>query len=173
MKVIIFIIGVIVALLVVAYFLPRETTIQEEIMINKPEAQVWNYVKYIKNQENYSVWVMADPNRKLEYIGTDGTVGFIAKWDSEMKSVGKGEQEIKDIIPNKRMDVEIRFEKPFKGTSQASTEVATGAEKRTKVVTTFKSTAKYPMNLMSFFMQKALKGQMQETLTNLKNVLEK
>jgi hypothetical protein len=34
---------------------------------------------------------MMDPNAKMEYKGTDGTVGFISAWDSKIKYVGKGE----------------------------------------------------------------------------------
>ena len=44
-------------------------------MVNKPKQQVFDYVKLIKNQEQYSVWVMKDPNIKIVYTGTDGTVG--------------------------------------------------------------------------------------------------
>ncbi len=36
---------------------------------------------------------MMDPNVKLIYTGTDGTVGFKSAWSSDVKNVGVGEQE--------------------------------------------------------------------------------
>ena len=65
------------------------------MVINKTKSEVF---AYIKNQNNYSVWNKKDPNSKIEYKGEDGTDGFVASWDSNMKDVGKGEQEIKKII---------------------------------------------------------------------------
>ena len=38
---------------------------------------------------------MMDRNVKKSFKGTDGTVGFVAAWDSDNKKVGKGEQEVK------------------------------------------------------------------------------
>lgn len=67
--------------------------------INKPKQQVYDYVKTLRNQTQYSEWVKADPNLNPEIIGTDGTVGAIQRWDSKNdnigEDVGQGEQEIK------------------------------------------------------------------------------
>jgi hypothetical protein len=55
-------------LLVIAAFMPINYTISAESIINKPKSLVFDYVKIIKNQENYSVRVMADP--KMEKVLT-------------------------------------------------------------------------------------------------------
>ena len=39
----------------------------------------------------YSKWVMTDPNKRMTYTGTDGTEGFAAAWDSNIKQAGKGD----------------------------------------------------------------------------------
>ena len=118
--ILIIIAAVIIGVLLVAAFMKKDTSIVSEIEINKPQRIVFDFVKILRNQEKYSKWVMADPNSKIEYIGTDGTVGFISSWKSEMKNVGVGEQEIINIVDGERYDVEIRFEKPFKGISMAT-----------------------------------------------------
>src|SRR5476649_899486 len=79
---------------IVAIFKPEEYVIEREIVIKRPKADVFNYVKLLKNQDHYSKWVMTDPSMKKSFTGTDGTVGFIYAWDSENKQAGKGEQEI-------------------------------------------------------------------------------
>ncbi|MEP7254039.1 MAG: SRPBCC family protein, partial [Ginsengibacter sp.] len=110
---------VIIILLILAGASSDEYIIERNIIINCPKAEVFNYIRYLANADNYSKWVMADPNLRKTYTGTDGTIGFVSAWDSDVKQVGKGEQEIIDIKDGERIDYEIRFEKPFKGTSFA------------------------------------------------------
>ena len=63
----------------------------------------------IKNQDNFSVWNMKDPNRKISSNGSDGQVGFVMTWDSTDKSVGAGAQEIKKLQNDGLIEYEIRF----------------------------------------------------------------
>lgn len=116
-KILMVIVILIAILLVVALFVSKEYSVEREVTINKPKGEVFTYVKNLKNQDRYNKWVMMDPNVKRDYRGTDGTVGFVATWDSENNDVGKGEQEIKNITEGQRMDMEVRFEKPFKNTA--------------------------------------------------------
>jgi hypothetical protein len=50
---------------------------------------------------------------KKEFRGTDGTDGFVYAWDGN-KNAGSGEQEIKRITDGDRIDLEIRFARPFR-----------------------------------------------------------
>ena len=169
------ILGIIVLLLVVALFVKKEYAVEREIAINKPKQEVFDYVKFLKNQDNFSVWAQTDPNMKKDFRGTDGTVGVVSAWDSENKQVGKGEQEIKNIIEGERIDFELRFLKPFEATDNAfmSTEAVGGNQ--TKVKWGFNGKMPYPMNLMLLVMNmdKMLGDQLQTGLNNLKTILEK
>ncbi|MDQ3683867.1 MAG: SRPBCC family protein, partial [Bacteroidota bacterium] len=103
---ILIIIGILIAIpLIIALFVKKEYTVERDITINKPKQEVFNYVKYLKNQDNYSKWVRTDPAMKKDFRGTDGTVGFVYAWDGNKKA-GKGEQEIKNIMEGERVDVE-------------------------------------------------------------------
>jgi hypothetical protein len=53
--------------LIIAYFLPRDFRLSKSVVINAPRETVYDYVRFLKNQEKYSVWVMADPNVKMTY----------------------------------------------------------------------------------------------------------
>jgi hypothetical protein len=129
--------------------------------------------KQIKNQEQYSVWVMKDPNIKIVYSGTDGTVGFTSSWTSNDKNVGIGAQEIINITEGESMEVEIRFKKPFEATNYARTIVTTVSATQTKVSITFLGQSKFPMNVMNLFMEKFVGKDMQQNLENMKARIEK
>lgn len=165
-------ITLILVILLIAAIMPKAFTITAETVIDKPSAEVFNFVKLIKNQERYSVWVMADPNIKINYQGTDGTVGFISSWNSEDKNVGVGEQEIKSIKEGERYDVELRFEKPFKATNQAYTTTTPVSDNRTKVTTVFSGSNPFPMNLMIPMIKGMLLKDMNKNFMNLKKILE-
>ena len=137
-------------------------------------AQVaYDYVRLMKNQEHYNKWVMADPAAYIGYSGTDGEVGCVVLWDSKNKNVGKGEQEIKALLPGKEIRLEIRFERPFKGVSHSVYHFEPAGANACRVSTLFLSDTPFPMNIFSSLMKGMLRKDMHITLGNLKSVLEK
>lgn len=64
--------------LIVALFAKDEFNVSREITINRSKQEVWDYTKYLKNQNDWSVWGTMDPNMKVNFTGEDGTVGFIS-----------------------------------------------------------------------------------------------
>ncbi len=167
--------AIIALALLAAAFIKKEYAVEREVLINKPIADVFNYVKNIKNQNNFSKWNMTDPNAKMEYQGTDGTVGFIASWDSKMDEVGKGEQEITKIVEGSRIDMELRFTRPFVATDYGYIVTEAQGENQTKVKWGFSGKMAYPMNLMIplMNMEGIIGKDMDTSLGNLKTLLEK
>jgi uncharacterized protein YndB with AHSA1/START domain len=165
--------GIVALFLITALLVKKEFRLEKQVTINKPKQQVYNYLKQIRNQEHYSVWVMKDPNIKLVYTGTDGTVGFTSAWESKDKNVGIGEQEIIKLQEGESMGVVIRFKKPFEATNFADTTLTTTGEGQTKLTQVFSGKAKYPMNITNLFMDKLVGNDMQRNLLNLKNNVEK
>ena len=165
--------GSIALFLIVALLTKKEFRLEKQIVINKPKQEAFDYVKLIRNQEQYSVWVMKDPNIKIVYTGTDGTVGFISSWESKDKNVGIGAQEIIKIKEGESVDVEIRFKKPFEGTNWATTTVTAINGSQTSVSNVFTGKSKFPMNIMNLFMEKLVGKDMQQNLVNMKQQLEK
>lgn len=165
----------IILLLLLALIVPKSYSISREISIKESSHIVFDYIKNLKNQDNFSKWALMDPNMKKEYQGTDGTVGFISFWDSKNKSVGKGEQEIIFITDKERIDFEIRFIKPFPGKASAFLSTDSLSEERTLVIWGFSSEMRYPMNLMLLFMnmEKMIGNDLDTGLMNLRKLLEK
>ncbi len=174
-KILIAILIIIAIPLVIALFTRKEYSVAREVTINKPKAEVFEYIKQIKNQDQYSKWNMTDPNMKKEYTGTDGTVGFVYKWDSQDKNVGKGEQEIIAMNDGEKVHMEIRFIKPFEGIAYAGLQATAITENQTKVTWSFKSKMPYPMNFMLLIMnmEDMLGKDLETGLSNLKGILEK
>lgn len=177
MKIILTILLVIASLisliLIIALFVKKEFTLEKQVVIQKSKQEVFDYLKLIRNQEHYSVWVMKDPNINIVYTGTDGTVGFTSAWTSNDKNVGIGEQEIIELKEGESMKVEIRFKKPFEGTNYATTTVSAVDGGYTKVTNVFTGKSKFPMNIMNLFMDKLVGKDMQQNLENMKVNLEK
>lgn len=165
--------GIIALILLIALVTKKDFSIEKEITINKPKQQVFDYLKFIRNQEHYSVWVMKDPNIKLVYTGTDGTIGFKSAWESNDKNVGVGEQEVTGLRDGESIEVVIRFKKPFEGTSHALTTVSALGNGQTRVTNLLYGKTKFPMNILHFLMDKFLSRDMQRNLDNLKSNLEK
>jgi len=167
--------AIVIILLVVALFAKKDYAVEREITIVKPKAEVFNYIKYLKNQNMFSKWATMDPSMKQTFNGIDGTVGFVSAWDSNQKDVGKGEQEIKKITEGERIDYEIRFIKPFAGIASAYMVTESISDNQTRVKWGFKSRMKFPMNLMLIFMsmEEMIGKDFSTGLANLKGILEK
>jgi uncharacterized membrane protein len=166
---------VVSAVLIGAYFMPKEYAVQREVTINKPVDSVFNYVRYLKNQNEFSYWAKIDPKMKTTYKGTDGNIGSISAWESEVKEVGVGEQEITKIAEGKRIDFDLRFKKPMEDTAKGFMSTETIAGNQTKVKWGINGIIPYPMNIMlpMMKMDQMIGNDLQKGLENLKNKLEK
>jgi len=160
--------------LIVAALGKSEWQIAEEIKIQRPSQDVWDYIRYLKNSEQYNKWVMTDPGMQKKYTGTDGSIGFIYSWDSKQKSVGKGDQEIIHLLEGSKIDYQIRFKKPFDATSYSALILTRISDKQTNVCWTFKSRNNFMMKVLhlAFNLKKVLKNDLQSSLQNLKAILE-
>ncbi|MFN8393122.1 MAG: SRPBCC family protein [Bacteroidia bacterium] len=166
--------GLIGIVLIGALFVKKGYHIQREVIIDRPVDVVYDYLRHLKNQDQFSVWVMKDPNKKQDFRGTDGTVGFVYAWDGNKES-GAGEQEIKGLTPNKRIDTEVRFVRPMAAVAQTPFTLEAKGSNQTRVTWAMESAMKYPMNFVMLFLDfdKLLGKDMVTSLNTLKGILEK
>jgi uncharacterized protein YndB with AHSA1/START domain len=172
--IIIVLVGIIVFFLIIGLFIRKDYSVSREVLVNKTKATVFQYLKLLKNQNQWSVWGSMDPDMRTTFTGIDGTEGFISAWESDNKNVGQGAQEILKIVEGERIDYEIRFLKPFKSTSWAFLTVASSNE-QTLVHWEFTGKMNFPANLMMLFMnmEKMVGNDFEKGLQNLKTILEK
>jgi hypothetical protein len=164
--------GLIAVLLIIAFFMKKEHYVKREIVINTPLQKVFDFLKLLKNQDQFNKWVRADSDRKWEYKGTDGTVGYIIAWSGNKKA-GVGEKEIMGIFEGKRIATEIRFVKPMRVTASVIMETERISDTQTRVYLINAGTLKYPMNIFIPIAEKRFPKDMDESLATLKNILEK
>ncbi len=169
-----FIVIIIAIPLVAALFVHKSYHVEREILIEKPKDEIFNYVKYLKNQNKFSKWANIDPNMISTFRGTDGEVGFVSAWESQHEQVGTGEQEIIAIDEGKRIDFELRFFKPFEATDPAYMIIEEVSPTQTKVKWGFSGHMDYPTNLLFLLMdfEKTIGDDLQMGLDNLKQLQE-
>ena len=163
------------ALAILAFMAPTGYKVERSVTINKPKAEVFAYIKNLKNQADWGPWYKKDPSMKIVTSGTDGTPGFITSWDSTNKYVGEGEQEIKKVTEGERLDSELRFKRPFESRSDAYMTTESAGDNQTKVKWGFTGSMPRPMNIMLLMidMDKEVGKDFDDGLSNLKTILEK
>ncbi len=158
---------------IIAAFMPRTFDLEREVVIDRPIGEVFEFVRRLENQKQYTVWFSRDPNIKTSLRGTDGTVGAVYTWESDDQNVGSGEQEIKAIDARKRIDFEIRIKVPFESADPSSTFTEPVGEKQTKVRSAYHGKMPYPMNLLCTIVKNKIGDDMHQSLVQLKEVLER
>jgi hypothetical protein len=165
-------IGLVVVFALLAIFAPKKINVEREMIIKKPVNEVFAMLLKLKEQNKWSVWAKMDPNMKVTFTGVDGTVGFVSAWEGN-KQVGKGFQEIKSFVSNERIDIRLKFEKPWESDSQ-SYYITESVNGDTLVKWGLITTMPIPMNLFSLFMNmdKVLGKDLIGGLTNFKEIME-
>ena len=164
----------ILAVAAAVIFTPTHCQVEREVTINKPREEVFDYVKQLKAQKEWGPWFKKEPSMKQDFRGTDGEVGFISHWKGENPDVGEGEQEIKRIIPNERVETELRFIEPFESKADAYLTTEPAGEGQTKVKWGFSTEMPRPMNVMLLFvsMDEMVGPDFESGLAGLKTILE-
>lgn len=163
-----------IGLVVLTFVTPTEFKVERETTIAKPVPEVFGYVKLLKNQNEWGPWAKRDPKIKQTYTGTDGEVGFVSAWESAVEEVGAGAQEIKKIEPDKLIETELRFTKPFESKAKSEMTFA-DAGGATKVKWSMSGSMPRPLNLMKYVMDmdKEVGKDFDEGLSSLKSIMEK
>lgn len=165
--------GVVVLVLLLALLAPKTYDVFRSIEIARPRGEVFEHLKYLKKQDEWSPWAKKDPNMKKSFTGTDGEVGCVSHWVGN-KDVGEGEQELTKIVPGERIEGELRFLKPWKSTSDCYLQLDDGSDGKTKVTWGFSGKNKFPMSIMMLFMSmdKMVGKDFEEGLASLKSQME-
>ncbi len=160
--------------MLIALFVPKNYSVERQVTINKPKDQVFEYARYLRNQDEFSKWAQMDPNMEKYYSGNDGKVGFISGWKSENDEVGSGEQEILAIQDGERIDYALRFFEPFESEDNAYMAFEAQSSDETRVAWGFDGSMAYPMNLMLLFMdmEELIGNDFEQGLQKMKEILE-
>jgi uncharacterized protein YndB with AHSA1/START domain len=174
LKIILIALVLIIAIpLIIGLFTNKEYAVERSIVIDRPKQEVFDYIKYLRNQDHYSKWAEMDPNQVTTYTGIDGTPGFISAWEGN-KDVGKGEQEITRVVDGERLETQLRFVEPFKSESDSYMVTESLGDEQTLVRWGFSGRMSWPLNLFLLMMDmdETIGADFDYGLGKLKSILE-
>ena len=170
--IVLLLVGFVLFIFAASFMVDTDFSTERSVEIEKPIDDVFEYIRHLRNQDEYSAWAAMDPNMTQEFRGTDGPVGFVSAWEGE--ETGKGEQEIVEIIEGERIDFKLRFFEPFESEADVYMITDSLSENQTRVTWGLESSMNRPMNLMLLFvnMEEAIGNDYDEGLAKLKEILE-
>ncbi len=175
-KILAVLIALVAVACVVALFTKKKYTISRQVVINKPAAVVFDFLRFNKNQQLYSVWLQFDPATKISLSGAaDGTKGAVLSFASENHKTGTGEWEIKNIEDGKKIEFQLRFRKPISFVADGYFITDAVGKETTRLEWVYNGGMDWPMNFMLIFMDmdKIVGADVAKSLTNIKTILEK
>lgn len=165
--------GLLIIVAILAILAPKETVVKRSIIINLPQEEAFEKLKSLQFMQEWSPWNKRDPNQEIKFSGAaDGEIGSMYYWNGN-KDVGEGEQEVTQLEPNSRIELELRFLRPFKVVNTTWYDLERADSESTKVTWGFHAYNKLPMSIFLIFMDmdKTLGKDFQEGLDNLKQLV--
>lgn len=165
-KILIGIAAMLILPFIIALFLSKDYNSSSSIQINKSQQEVYDYLKFIKNQDNFGVWHQQDKDMTTQDSGTDGNVGFKYSWMN--KEMGNGYQRILKLEEPNLIESEFYF--GFGNPALGYFHLKPINNQTTEVTWGIKGKLNYPTNLMTPFMN--MDKDFQTGLVKLKSILE-
>jgi effector-binding domain-containing protein len=107
-KLLMFLAGIVVLLVAVAFFLPDNAHLERSITIARPPSQVFAVLDSYRRFNDWSPWFEIDPHAKVNISGPGSGVGAKYAWAGN-KDVGSGSQEIIESKPNEMVKTALDF----------------------------------------------------------------
>jgi len=166
------ILGLIVAVLIVAAIMPGKYVIEKEIVINKPQADVYAKVADFNYYREWNPWQNSEASAKYKISGTPSSVGH--RYDWEGKKIGSGSLTVRSLTPNSSIDLDLEFIKPWKTKAWDNWKFEDLKNGSTKVTWHNSGPLPYPVaRLMGPVINKNLNDQFVQGLNSLKKMCEK
>lgn len=163
-------IGTVLALLIIALFLPGGYHIEQSIIIKKPVTLVMDHVANLNYYARWNPWQMKEPGSTATITGTPKTVGHKYAWKG--KKIGEGSLTLRSI-DNADVDFKLEFIKPWKALANDRWIFEEWGTDETKVIWQNNGDLPYPVaRLMGPSLTKGLNIQFRQGLENLKKLCE-
>lgn len=168
------IIAIILALLVVFIATrPPVFRVSRALAMNAAPAAIFPHINNLSAWNAWSPWAKMDPECKTVLEGPAEGVGCILRWDGD-KRVGAGSMTITASVPNERVEIQLDFLRPFKGTSHATLALEAQAS-QTLVTWSMHGRNNFIGKAVSCVMncEKIVGAQYQKGLENMRAIVEK
>jgi len=103
--------------------MPDTFTVERTTKINAAPEAIWVKVGDLTQWNDWSPWAEMDPNMNTVYTGDPGAVGSTSSWTGNRK-VGEGSMAITASDAPNKLDVDLKFVKPFKAENDVEMRIA-------------------------------------------------
>lgn len=165
------ILGLIVALLVIAALMRSSFNIEKTIIINKPYREVMQRVGDLNQYAIWNPWQQSDPESTKNITGTPNTTGHRYGWEG--KKIGIGSITTTSL-DDRHLHFDLEFIKPWKAKGKDNWLFESwGDGSQTKVTWQNSGQLPWPIaRLMGPMINKNLSHQFEKGLQNLKKMCE-
>ncbi|MEM6797045.1 MAG: SRPBCC family protein [Acidobacteriota bacterium] len=108
-KLVIGVVGLILGLLVVGFFLPRNVHLERSVTIDAPQHTVFTLLSGYGRFNEWSPWSKLDPETVYTFEGPSHGVGAAMAWTSDDPSVGSGNQRITALTVPSQIKTDLDF----------------------------------------------------------------
>jgi uncharacterized protein YndB with AHSA1/START domain len=172
LRIALFILILLVVLLLYAATKPSSIRVQRSITINAPPDKVFVLINDFHNWSNWAPQNKQDATMTRTFGGPPSGVGAISEWTST-GSAGQGRMSITESVPNRRVQIQVDFRKPFE-THNTNIFELEPAGNSTTVTWTLETTNRYFIKLLTVFlsMEQMFGRHFEIGLRNLKSAAE-
>ena len=126
-------------------------TVERSTTIETPAASIYPHVVDFHAWTAWSPWEEVDPTMERSYSGADAGVGARYAWSGNKKA-GRGSMEIVRVDEPARVDIDLRFEKPFKSRNDIALALDETTPGKTRVTWTMVGPVTLMTRVMGLFM---------------------
>lgn len=173
-KLLVFLLTLIMVALVILLFAKKNYTFERKISINAKSSEVYNFLKFLKNQPKFNHWYISNNDYTNDFLGEDGTASAVFRWESNNYYLRSGTQTIKKMNYPETIQIDIATDGPYnvKGAQFFHLSERNGA-----TILTWKITVRFPFPynivILSNDFEKSLNESIEISFQNLRKELEK
>lgn len=160
-KILIGLLILVVLLLILAFFLPREMNITATGKVDAPAKYAYNILNDFKHQSKWDPWLKLDTT--MIFAFSENSMGEGAYVDYKSNSYGEGRTTRVKSTGNEQIKLEAKSDN---GDATMQYDLKTDGD-QTDVSWNFKTEMPFPLNLMNFFFQRSMKNEMENGISNI------
>tara|TARA_B100000678_G_scaffold151519_1_gene126483 strand:+ start:854 stop:1393 length:540 start_codon:yes stop_codon:yes gene_type:complete len=151
----------------------KDYDVSRTIVINQSKADIYSFVRQLKNQPKWIAKLKDSKPVKLKFKGIDGKEGAMVYWKGR-KNIGEGTQKIIKVKPGHVFETKLLLVKPVEAVALIYFAAKEIQPERTKVVFGVRGYLPFPYSVISIFysMENKFGNDFDKSLQNLKEHLE-
>lgn len=152
---------------------PLEYVVTKSIIVNQPKNVVFDHIRLIFRQREFSKFQITKRPTHIEFYGDDGLRDYKYRWDSRDWRIGSGLQKIRKVHLGEGIDTTLELFRPNPVKLKVKIFAEYVSETQTRIVWKFFGEFRYPENYVLWFYSMDIRYgiKMKRSLNTLKKIL--